>query len=188
MGITAQLLQECLKGSEKGYYKLYELCFSDLMSVCVRYYKHQEDSNSALNKAFLRIVQNLEKYDKDAPWDRWIKRIMINTIINEYQSNKRREELFTTTDYSESYVFDSMSYNDIVETINVDHIKSFIHQLPDNQKQVFNMYAIDGYNHKEISEMLQIPVGTSKWILSEARKKLKQKVEASMNITREVAS
>lgn len=188
MGITAQLLQECKKGSEKAYYELYKLCFSDLMSVCVRYYKHQEDSNSALNKAFLRIVQNLDKYNTNAPWDRWIKRIMINTIINEYKSNKRREELLTTTDYNESYVFDNMSYNDIVESINVDHIKSLIHQLPDTQKQVFNMYAIDGYTHKEISEMLQIPVGTSKWVLSEARKKLKQKVEASMNITQEVAS
>ena len=188
MTISTELLKSCKKGSEKAYYQLYKLCFSDLMSVCVRYYQHQEDSNSSLNIAFLRITQNLDKYSEEVPWDRWIKKIMINTIINEFQSNKRRKETFTTTDYSESYLIDQLGYNEILESINVDHIKSFIHQLPESQNKVFNLYAIDGFSHKEISDMLQIPVGTSKWILSEARKKLKQQVEASMKITREVAS
>ena len=188
MAINSKLLNRCKKGDEKAYYELYNLCFSDLMSICVRYYKHQEDSNSSLNKAFLRIVQNLDKYQEKVPWDRWIKKIMLNVIINEYKSNQKRKDTFTLTDYSDSFVFDSMSYNDIIESINVEHIKSFIHELPDTHKQVFNLYAIDGYAHKEIADMLEIPLGTSKWLLSEARKQLKSKVEASMKITREVAS
>lgn len=188
MKISPKLLERCKKGDEKGYYELYQLCFSDLMSICVRYYKHQEDSNSSLNKAFLRIVQNLDKYQEKVPWDRWVKKIMLNTIINEFKSNQKRNETFTLTDFQDSFVFDSMSYNDILESINVEHIKSFIHELPTAHKQVFNLYAIDGYAHKEISEMLEIPIGTSKWLLSEARKQLKSKIEASMNITREVAS
>lgn len=188
MTIDVNLIQRCSKGNEKAYYELYELCFSPLMAVCVRYYKHQEDSNSALNKAFLRIVQNLDKYKPDVPWNNWIKRIMINTIINEYQSNKKREELFVPTDFNSHSILDDMSYNDILDHINVSHIKTLIHELPVPQNQVFNLYVIDGYTHKEIGQILGIPVGTSKWILSQARNALKQKVESSMKISKEIAS
>ena len=188
MNIDDTLLQECAKGSERAYYKLYSISFSCLMSVCVRYFKNQEDANAALNKAFLRIVQNVSQYKKEVPWEHWIRKIMVNTIINEFRSNKKRKEMFSTHDYSDSAIFDSMGYNDIVENIDVEHIKSLIHQLPEIQNQVFNLYAIDGYSHKEISDVLDIPVGTSKWILSQARTQLKTLVVASMNLRKEIAS
>ena len=113
---------------------------------------------------------------------------MVNTIINEFRSNQKRKEMFSTQDYSDSVVFDSMGYNDILENINVDHIKSLIHQLPEIQNQVFNLYAIDGYSHKEISNLLDIPEGTSKWVLSQARKQLKAMVVSTMNLRKEIAS
>ena len=69
----------------------------------------------------------------------------------------------------------------------MDHIKSFIHDLPETHKEVFNLYAIDGYTHKEIAEMLEIPLGTSKWLLAEARKRLKVMVTKSLNVNTAIA-
>jgi RNA polymerase sigma-70 factor (ECF subfamily) len=89
MAVDQKLIQQCIKGKEKAYYELYKLCFSDLMAVCIRYFRNKEEASPVLNKAFLRITQNLDKYKPEVPWDRWVKRIMINTIINEYKSQKK---------------------------------------------------------------------------------------------------
>ncbi|MFT4752979.1 MAG: RNA polymerase sigma factor (sigma-70 family) [Salibacteraceae bacterium] len=188
MKIDRTLIKKCLKGDEKAYYQLYTLCFSILMSVCVRYYRNKEEASPVLNQAFLRITQNLDKYHSEVPWDRWIKRIMINSIINEYKSHKKNKEVFVPTNFdSNNEQFDNYSVNDIVSQIDVDHIKSFIHQLPNNQKEVFNLYAIDGYTHQEISVLMDIPLGTSKWLLAEARKKLKGMISHSLNINKAIA-
>ena len=183
MAVDQSLIRKCIKGEERALYQLYKVCFSDLMSVCIRYYNNQDDSAAVLNKAFLRITQNLEKYTFEAPWQAWIKRIMINTIINEFKSQQRNKEVFVPTDFSAYNAnMEAWSNNEIVEQINLDHLKSFVFELPDAQKQVFNLYAIDGYSHKEIAAALEIPLGTSKWLLSEARKKLKVKITTSLNI------
>ena len=188
MAVDQKLIQQCIKGEEKAYYQLYKLCFSHLMSVCARYYRNKEESAPVLNQAFFQITKNLEKYKPEVPWDRWIKRIMINTIINEYKSQKRNKERFITTNFeSGSSEFDSFSLNEIKEQIDADHIKSFIHELPHVQKEIFNLYAIDGYTHKEIAELLEIPIGTSKWHLAEARKRLKVLITNSLNINKTIA-
>ncbi len=154
----------------------------------MRYFRNKEEAAPVLNKAFLRITQNLEKYKTEVPFDRWIKRIMINTIINEYKSQQTNKSIFVPTDFdSSNATFDSYSLNEIMEQIDVDHIKSLIHQLPVSHKEVFNLYVIDGYTHKEIAELMDIPSGTSKWLLAEARKKLKVMVTNSLNINKAIA-
>ena len=188
MQIDQSLLNKCKNGEEKAYYRLYTLCFSSLMSVCVRYYRNKEEAAPVLNKAFLRITQNLDKYKIEVPFDRWIKRIMINTIINEYKSQQVNKSVFVPTDFdSSNATFDRYSLNEITQQIDVDHIKSFIHQLPVSQKEVFNLYVIDGYTHKEIAALMEIPSGTSKWLLAGARKKLKVMITHSLNIHKIIA-
>ncbi|MGB0391340.1 MAG: RNA polymerase sigma factor [Salibacteraceae bacterium] len=188
MKIDKELISNCKRGQEQAFYKLYEICFSDLMSVCVRYFRNKNDAAPILNQAFLRITQNLDKYSFENPWDRWIKRIMINTIINDYQSQKKNKEIFIPTDFDSNHLeFDSFSLNEITHQMDVEHIQSMIHSLPENQKTVFNLYAIDGYNHREIGELLNIPVGTSKWLLAEARKKLKGLITQSLNTNKAIA-
>jgi len=111
-----------------------------------------------------------------------------DTIINEYKSQQTNKSIFVPTDFdSSNATFDSYSLNEIMEQIDVDHIKSLIHQLPVSHKEVFNLYVIDGYNHKEIAELMDIPSGTSKWLLAEARKKLKVMVTNSLNINKAIA-
>jgi RNA polymerase sigma-70 factor (ECF subfamily) len=188
MAVDQKLIQQCIKGKEKAFYELYKLCFSDLMSVCVRYFRNKEESGPVLNKAFHRITQNLDKYKEEIPWDRWIKRIMINTIINEHTSQKRNKELFIPSEFQPgSEEFETYSVNEIKEQIDADHIKALIHELPQTQKEIFNLYVIDGYTHKEISHLLEIPIGTSKWHLAEARKKLKTLITNSLNINKAIA-
>jgi RNA polymerase sigma-70 factor (ECF subfamily) len=183
MQLNQSLINACKQGEQKAYYALYKVCFADLMTVCMRYYRNKEEAGPILNKAFLQITKNLDKYNEEKPFIPWIKRIMIHTIINEYHATKRAKSVFVATDFSASPIdFDGYSFNEVFEQIDVAHIRSLIHQLPDLQKQVFNLYAVDGYTHKEIAELLTVPVGTSKWLLSEARKKLKVWVMNSMQI------
>lgn len=182
MTVDAQLLKDCRKGREKAQYSLYKLCFGQLMSVCMRYYKNEEDAVFVLNQGFMKILTNLDKYREEVPFEAWIKRIMINTVINEFHKNKKYNETILPTDFQEEADhFDHIEYDDINEKIDVEHLESYLEELPETTQKVFNLYAIDGYTHKEIGKMLNISDGTSKWHLSIARKQLKARISNAVN-------
>lgn len=142
----------------------------------MRYCKDKDNASEMLNVAYLKILTNLKTYKPEVPFKAWIRKITVNTLIDEYRKNKRQREQVT---YVEEY-YDSNDYSDVNEAlskISCAQIYKLINQLPNATKEVFNLYVIDGYNHREISELLGISEGTSKWHLSEARQKLKQKIE-----------
>lgn len=146
------------------------------MSICIRYTRNQDLAKEILNVGFLKILNNLEKYKEDVPFKAWIRKIMINTLIDEYRKQKKQSEVI---DYVEEY-FDNSDYaelNSALERINTAQIYELITKLPPMAQQVFNLFVIDGYSHKEIGEKLNIEEGTSKWHLNSARVKLKEMLE-----------
>lgn len=177
MNPDSKLIKHCLKGREKAQYELFKLCFPYLMSIASRYYTNQEDALSTLNDAFLKILKNLSKYDPKRSWLAWIKTILVNTILNDFRDNRKHFELNRLTDeedFSSNTV--SLSIDEINDQVDEDHLIQFVEELPDINRKVFNLHAIDGYKHQEISELLEIPVGTSRWILSQTRKILMQRI------------
>lgn len=178
MDIQSELIQACIKRERKAEYELYKITFSYLMSICIRYTRNQDKAKEVLNMGFLKILNNLKKYDSAAPFKPWIRRIMINTLINEYKKEKIHtqniqyvEQYYETDEFSE--------FNQAVTRIDAQQVYHFIEQLPPATQQVFNLYFIDGYKHREIADLLEITEGTSKWHLNSAKEKLKTMLRES---------
>lgn len=151
--------------------ELYRTCFGILMSVAYRYKKNEEDAAALSNDAFLKILTNIEKYNSNNPFEAWIRRIAINTAIDDYRKNKKREEMFEAADSFEG--IEKVTYNEIDNQIETEELNDMLLELPKATRVVFNLFAIDGYSHKEITEELGIGLETSKWHMKEARKRLK---------------
>jgi RNA polymerase sigma factor (sigma-70 family) len=172
MDIQPSLINRCIKGERKAEYELFNLCFSYLMSICIRYTRQQEKAKEVLNMGFYKVIVNLKKYDQAQPFKPWLRRVMINTLINEYKKEKVH---YGNHMYVESYFEDGKTSdtNEALGRINAKQIYALIEKLPPASAQVFNLYFIDGFRHAEIAEMLKISEGTSKWHLNSAREKLK---------------
>ena len=172
-----QLISLCIKQDRKAESALYRYCFTKLMPICHKYYKSKDDSVEQLNKTYLKILNNLSKFDETKSFDAWIKTIVVNTIIDEFRVNNKRNALFIDKDYEEAALnYHSFNLNEAEAKLTADDIQVQIQKLPDSSKMVFNLFTVDGYSHKEIGEMLGINEGTSKWHLNNARKILKKKL------------
>jgi RNA polymerase sigma factor (sigma-70 family) len=173
MDIQQKLIKECIDKNRKAEYQLYKLTYSYLMSICIRYTRNQEKAKEVLNMGFFKILTNLNSYRPEEPFKPWIRRIIINTLINEYKKEKVHYE---TMHYVEEY-YDTKNYSELnsaISKMDVERIYRFIDALPPASRQVFNLYFIDGYKHREIADLLHITEGTSKWHLNSAREKLKE--------------
>jgi len=182
MHIDQQLLEDCFRGNERAQYELYEKCYGILLSVCKRFAKDGDEEGVLLNTGFLKILNGLESYKSNVPFEAWIRRIMINTIIDDHRKNKKYKE---TIEYRETIVepkSGGMEYNQADLQFDAEQLLQFVRSLPPMSAKVFNLFAIDGYTHKEISGMLGISEGTSKWHLNNARSKLKDMIENEMNV------
>jgi len=182
MEINPQLLQDCAKGDRKAQFQLYKRCYSMLMGVCMRYKKDENEAASILNAGFLKILTNINKYRPEVPFQAWIKRIMINTIIDEFRKNRKVKELIEYTNFEREEEYHNLVDYGLADSLfDAEALELLIKKLPPVSQKVFNLYAIDGYRHKEIAELLGISDGTSKWHLSSARKRLQEMIKSSMN-------
>lgn len=175
--ITPTLIQRCRQRDQRAQSELYRLCYGFLMPVCYRYASSDDDPMEFLNVGFYKVLANLKKYKSNIPFEAWSKRVVINAILDElrkkkrYRSHVRSSEELTGNSGDESFVLSEIDQETSAEEIYED-----IRELPNTTGSVFNLYAIDGYKHKEIAKKLGISEGTSKWHYSEARKRLKAKI------------
>lgn len=180
MNIDPDLLIACQKGERKAQFTLYKQCYGVMMSVCFRYENNKDDAEFLLNKAFYKILKNLDSYKEKVPFEAWIRRITINTAIDEYRKNQRSKLDFVEEPMKASPL-EGLDYNEADKKFDADELLALVKKLPAASQRVFNLYVIDGYNHKEIAEQLEMSEGTSKWHLSNARKKLKELMKNVMN-------
>lgn len=152
--------------------QVYQLFSDKLFAVCLKYSPNYQDAEDTLQDSFLIIFDKIKQYKNKGSFEGWLKRITINTALQKYRKKNHfqivKEDSFIEEIEElalENYVF------------NVDVLLGFIQDLPDRYRMVFNLYLLDNYSHKEISEMLEISEGTSKSNLSRARKILRNKLE-----------
>lgn len=157
------------------------------MSICSRYERNKEDAEELLNQSFLKVLTNLDKYKKDIPFKMWMRKITVNTIIDEYRKNKKMKELTQPVDFSdEHYSNTAYDENEYMKRVDTEEILNMINNLPEVSRNVFNMYVVDGFSHKEIAGMLGISDGTSRWYLNNAKTELRKnflKHNSSSNIS-----
>lgn len=185
MEIDPKLIKDCQNGNRKAQFALYRLCYPLLMGVCLRYRKNEPDAAAMLNQAFLKILDNLDLLPGHVPFAAWAKRITINTLIDDFRKNRKVKELIASTsihDLPEAQ--GGVDYNEADKQFDAEQLEGFIRQLPPMTSKVFNLFAIDGYPHTEISKMLDISEGTSRWHLASARKKLQEMIRNAMNASK----
>lgn len=152
--------------SQKELYRLY---YGYSMRICLRYSKNKEEAVEMVNDGFMKVFMNINKYDTQRSFNAWISTIMINTSIDYYRNRIRKiemEELNAKHDVEDG--------ENILSHLNYEDLIKLVQQLSYAYRTVFNLFAIDGFSHDEISEMLSISVGTSKSNLSKARENLKK--------------
>jgi RNA polymerase sigma-70 factor (ECF subfamily) len=188
LNITPSLLKACKKRDRLAQSQLYQECFGLLMGVCVRYVKDDGEAKALLNAGFLKILTKLDSYKSHVPFEAWIRRIMINTIIDQYRRDKKYKEHMVVSDLEDGVSRgNSVDYNYAEQHFDAEELMEFVRQLPAVSQQVFNLFAIDGYSHKEISKMLGISTGTSKWHVSYARKTVIGMIEKKMKPEKKLA-
>ena len=175
MNIEERLIKQCIHGDRKAQLRLYDQCYSYMMSICIRYCRDKQEAGSRLNLAFLKVLQKLEQYDQIGSFKAWVSKITLRSIIDEFRSQQRhyQNHVYHGEINADNH-WPHSELNQIVSDINLDHLLSLVQQLSFMDRQVFNLFAIDGYSHKEIAAMLNISEGTSKWHVHEARKKLRE--------------
>lgn len=170
MKIDEKLLNDCIKRKRPAQNQLYKEVFSYLMNICMRYKNDYNTAGASLNAIFLKVLTNLNKFNKKDSFIPWMKRIAVNHLIDEYRKEKREKEKIR---FEDELVNSNSSTHHIMEAkLESEYLLKMIQRLPQTTAQVFNLYAIDGFKHKEIAEMLEMSENTSKWHVSEARKKL----------------
>jgi RNA polymerase sigma-70 factor (ECF subfamily) len=176
--ITPELIANCIKDDRKEIKRLYEICFKMLVPICMRYHKNEEDARSSFNIGFIKLLNSLHAVDKNINIVGWAKRIMVNTLIDEYRKTKNYLSHIVTKENEWELEQQNSSYeNEGESNIGYELILKLVAQLPEITGKVFNLSVIDGYSHKEIAEILDMSEGTSKWHLSTGRKLLREKIE-----------
>lgn len=144
------------------------------MGLCVRYRKDEELAREVLNIAFMKILGNLKSFDMSLSFFAWSKTIIIRTAIDEIRKENRYHKL-NVENYNEQEKNELLyvqQRNEGLDNLAYDELIKLIEKLPALNNQVFNLFVLDGFKHKEISEMLSISEHNSKWNLHEARRKL----------------
>jgi len=165
------LLDGCKRGDRKAQEMLYHAVASKMFNVCMRYASSDEEAQDMLQNGFIRVFKSLSTFREEGSFEGWIRRIIINTAIEMYRKNINKQNTVQLDEMfdQEQDLFD-------MQRLEVSDLMKIIQQLPDGYRIVFNMYAIEGYSHKEIAKSLQISEGASKSQLSRARAWLKNKL------------
>lgn len=165
------LIKDCISGNQLAQKKLYDLFSAGMYGVCLMYSKDPDEAKDILQEGFIKIFQKLKQYSGKGSFEGWMRRIFINTALERYRVkqsvlmvDKDMEVLAGEVDES---ITGQLSANDLLD---------MIRELSPQYKMVFNLYAIEGYSHKEISKKLNISEGTSKSNLSRARSILQDKL------------
>ena len=164
-----ELIRGCLRQDRRCQKLLFEKYSQDMMVICMRYSRDNDDAKDILQDAFIKVFAKFELFTGDGTIKGWIQSIVIHTAIDHYRKQHREARNIV----SEDEYRETGENAEIEADMAADEIVKIIQTLPHLQRTVFNLFAIEGYSHKEIAEELTITEGTSKWHLCEARKTLK---------------
>lgn len=167
-----KIIKECTSGNVRAQERLYRMLAPKMFGVCLRYAKDRTEAEDNLQEGFIKVFQNIDKFRHEGSLEGWVRRIMVNVSLEKFRKQHLMHPVEDVTIYEESQVAD-----DILAKISAQELLEVVQELPPRYRMVFNLYVIEDMNHKEISEEMDISVGTSKSNLARARDILKKKVE-----------
>ena len=168
---NTELIQKAAKNNREAQHTLYEVHAPKLLSVCRYYVKDVQKAEEVMLNGFFKAFTNLNSFKNEGSFEGWLRKIMVRESISFLRQQKQIE-------FSIEDIENSNDYSNAMETdLEVNDIQQLIDELPEGYKMVFIMYAIEGYKHHEIAELLNISEGTSKSQLFKARQLLQEKLK-----------
>ena len=165
------IIRGCQAGDPRAQRELYILFKDKMFGICIRYAGNYDDAQDIVHDGFVKIFMKIGQFRFEGSFEGWIRRIMVNTALEKY---RMQCQIININDYTKE--FETADSSDFSSEISAREIAKFVQELSPRYRMVFNLYAIEGYSHKEISGMLDISEGTSKSNLSRARAILQEKV------------
>ncbi|MDX2245514.1 MAG: sigma-70 family RNA polymerase sigma factor [Bacteroidia bacterium] len=174
----AELAEGCKRGEPVYQRALYQHYHRLMFGVCLRYADNHEDAKDILQEGFIKVFKYISSFEGKGSFEGWIRRIMVHTSIEHYRRNSR----YFMVDIEEARQVHLDT--DMLGALSREEILGLVRQLPVGYRTIFNLYAIEGFSHQEIAEMLNISAGTSKSQLSRAKKLLQDRIEyMNMSVT-----
>ncbi|WP_094568728.1 RNA polymerase sigma factor [Mucilaginibacter xinganensis] len=167
-----ELIKKCKANERKAQELLYKQFASKMMGVCLRYATDRMEAEDMLQNGFIKVFQKIEDYRGDGSFEGWIRRIMVHSSIEYYRKYHKMVQMVDIEDAAAHTSVDALATSKLA----ANELMALIQQLAPGYRIVFNLYAIEGYSHREIAEMTGITEGASKSQLSRARSVLKEKV------------
>lgn len=169
-----EIIALALENNRQAQQKIYSQYAPKMLSVCRQYVKDIHHAEDLMIASFMKVFTSLRNFENKGSFEGWIRRIMINECISFIRVQKK-------VHFLEDEYYTEDTFNNIESGLSVDDIQSLIDNLPDGYKMIFNLYAIEGFKHKEIADMLGINEGTSKSQLSHARRILQEQINKQKN-------
>lgn len=172
------IIAGCKKNDRKSQELLYRQFFPTMMSMCMRYMGDREKAAAIVNDGLLKVFTRIDQYKNLGSFEGWIRRIVFRSISDAVRKESNYLKFMVFEDY------ESRSNDNVLSKLYEEDILKLIDKIPAASGDVFVLFAISGYSHKEIAEQKGISIGTSKWHLSEARKRLQElilKIDSNIN-------
>lgn len=185
MSETKEIIKGCLAGDRRDQELLYRRHASKLYSVCLQYSGNDEEARDILQEGFIKIFENLSNYKNEGSFEGWMRRITVNTALEKFRC---RHNLYRVDDIDTIQEPDFDPDNQDFAGLEANDLLEIIRELPTKYRMVFNLYAIEGYSHKEISKMVNISEGTSKSNLSRARGILQRRVGSYTGLRKKIVN
>lgn len=179
--IHKKWIEASKKGNERAKYELYQLYAKAMFNVCYRLMNSREEAEDMLQEAFTQAFLKLDTFRYESSFGAWLKRIIVNTCINEI--NRRKVELTYCDDFNQNILSDEEEETEMRFT--VDTIMNAMKQLPEGGRMVFSLYLLEGYDHVEISQIMNISVSTSKSQFLRAKRRIVELLEQQKNVYHE---
>ena len=166
------IIRRSLEDDQAAHKALYDALSGKMYGVCLRYAGDESEARDILQEGFIKVFQSLDKFRFEGSFEGWVRRIIVNTALE-----RLRKEDYMTTSLEDADLRDLPGRDDVEAGLTAQDLLAMIRDLSPRYRMVFNLYAIEGYSHKEISEMLNISEGTSKSNLSRARTILQERIK-----------
>ena len=170
MSSLKELIAGCKKGDRRSQEQLYRQYAGILFGICLKYSRNKTEAEDNLHDSFMTIYDKIGQFKSKGSFEGWMKRIAVNTVLQKYR--KEQHLNVVSENLTEEYEYDTRFGN-----ISLQTLLRYIQELPNKYRLTFNLYVLDGYTHKEISEKLGTSLGTSKSNLARARMILREKIK-----------
>lgn len=172
-----EIIQGCLRRNGKSQEMLYKRFFGYALRVALIYNRDRENALEIVNDSFVKVFNQINRYDESLPFKSWLAKIVVNTSIDRFRKNKKNIQF----DDNETFLVPDESQN-ILTQLSAEDILGLLNRLPEIQRMVFSLYEIEGYTHDEISSLLSIPENSSRVYLTRAKMRLRELFELLFNI------